>query len=283
MAAAKFFGQFLLERGVIDASQLLRALDLQRASNPMLGEIAQAEGLITIAQARMINERQRREDRRFGDIAQELHLLTAAQVDDLVEQQKRRRRLFGEILVEEGMLDRATLETELAAHQADRAEALSSLARHLDGHPLQVLADGSIATCAKLFLRILKTQAQFSSLAAPRGLEEGHPLCAYVQVDAARPLGVALACDAATATAFTCAFLSLPPSACDEALARDALGELANVLMGYVVKDALPEDMAYRPKPPTFLRAASELAAQPRTVAMAMTSQLGPFALLVGG
>ena len=44
--AAKFFGQFLLERGVIDAQQLLRALELQRASNPMLGEIAQAHGLL---------------------------------------------------------------------------------------------------------------------------------------------------------------------------------------------------------------------------------------------
>jgi hypothetical protein len=280
--AAKFFGQFLLERGVIDAPQLLRALDLQRASNPMLGEIAQAEGLLTIAQARMINERQRREDRRFGDIAQELHLLTAAQVDQLLEQQKRRRKLFGEILVEAGMLDRATLEAELAAHQADRADALSSLQEHLAGHPLQAMAEGAIATCAKLFPRILKTQAQFSAL-ADRAALQAHPVCAYVHVDAARPLGVALACDAATATAFACAFLSIPPSACDDALARDALGELVNVLMGYVVKDALPEDMAYKPKPPTFVRAAGQLAAQPGTLAVAMTSQLGPFALLVSG
>lgn len=281
--AAKFFGQFLLERGVIDARQLLRALELQRAFNPMLGEIAQAEGLLTIAQARMINERQRREDRRFGDIAQELHLLTAAQVDALLEQQKRRRKLFGELLVEEGMLDRATLEAELAAHQADRAQALSSLESHLAGHPLQAMAEGALATCGKLFLRILKTQAQFSSLADAHDLEQGHPLCAYVHVDAQRPLGVALACDAATATAFACAFLSIPPSACDEALARDALGELVNVLMGYVVKDALPDDMSYRAQPPTFMRPAAALAAQPRTVAVAMTSQLGPFALLVSG
>ena len=283
MAAAKFFGQFLLERGVIDAGQLLRALELQRASNPMLGEIAQAEGLLTIAQARMINERQRREDRRFGDIAQELHLLTAAQVDLLVEQQKRRRKLFGEILVEAGMLDRDTLEAELAAHQADRSAALSSLAENLAGHPLQAMADGAIATCARLFPRILRTQAQFASLAAAGDLDHAVPLCAYVHVEAARPLGVALACDAATATAFACAFLSIPPSACDEALAADALGELVNVLMGYVVKDTLPEDTAYRARPPVFGRPAAELAARPDTVALAMGSQLGPFVLLVSG
>lgn len=280
--AAKFFGQFLLERGVIDAQQLLRALELQRASNPMLGELAQAHGLLDAAQVRLINERQRREDRRFGDIAQELDLLTAAQVDVLVEEQTARRKLFGAILVEEGMVDEDTLERELAAHRFDRAQALASLEEHLAGHPLQAMAEGAIATSGKLLLRILRTQAQFASL-ADAGTLAAHPLCAYVHVDAERPIGVALACDAATATAFASAFLSIPPSACDEALARDALGELVNVLMGYIVKDALPEDMGYRAKPPTFMRPAAELAAQPRTVAVAMTSQLGNFVLLVNG
>jgi len=280
--AAKFFGQFLLERGVIDAPQLLRALELQRASNPMLGEIAQAHGLLDAAQVRLINERQRREGRRFGDIAQELDLLTAAQVDVLVEEQKARRKLFGAILVEEGMVDEETLERELAAHRFDRTQALTSLEEHLAGHPLKTTAEGAITTCGKLLLRILRTQAQFASLADASTLA-AHPLCAYVHVDAERPIGVALACDAATATAFASAFLSIPPSACDEALARDALGELVNVLMGYIVKDALPEDMGYRAKPPTFMRPAAELAAQPRTVAVAMTSQLGNFALLVSG
>lgn len=280
--AAKFFGQFLLERGVIDAQQLLRALELQRASNPLLGELAQAHGLLDAAQVRLVNERQRREDRRFGDIAQELGLLTAAQVDVLVDQQTTRRKLFGAILVEEGMVDADTLERELAAHRFDRTQALASLEDHLAGHPLRGMAEGAIATCAKLLLRILRTQAQFASLADAATLAS-YPLCAYVHVDAERPLGVAVACDAATAVAFAAAFLSIPPSAVDEALARDALGELVNVLMGYVVKDALPEDMGYRAKPPTFMRPAAELATQPRTVAVAMTSQLGNFALLIAG
>ena len=179
----------------------------------MLGELAQAQGLLSAAQAQEINTRQRREDRRFGDIARELGLLTAAQVDLLLEQQKARRKLFGEILVEQGTLDRATLEAELAAHQADRAEALSALEDRLDGHPLRAMAEGTMATCTRLFPRLLRTQAQFSALLCRETLE-AYPVCAWVRVEAERPLAVALACDMDTAAAFSGAFLSIPSTAC---------------------------------------------------------------------
>ena len=41
--AAKLLGQFLLERGVISAAQLLAAIEAQRATNPLLGELALRE------------------------------------------------------------------------------------------------------------------------------------------------------------------------------------------------------------------------------------------------
>ena len=82
--AAKFLGQFLLERGTITSPQLLAALDAQRASNPLLGELAVHHGMLSEAQARRINERQRAEDRRFGDIAQDMGLLDGAQLDVLL-------------------------------------------------------------------------------------------------------------------------------------------------------------------------------------------------------
>ena len=44
--AAKFLGQFLLERGTLTPAQLLAALDAQRASNPLLGELAIHHGII---------------------------------------------------------------------------------------------------------------------------------------------------------------------------------------------------------------------------------------------
>ena len=53
--AAKFLGQFLLERGTLTPAQLLAALDAQRASNPLLGELAIHHGMLDALQARRIN------------------------------------------------------------------------------------------------------------------------------------------------------------------------------------------------------------------------------------
>ncbi len=278
--AAKFFGQFLLEKGVIDAAQLLRALEIQRVSNPALGEIACEKGMLTADQALAINERQRREDRRFGDIAQSMGLLTADEVGVLLDAQKSRRKLFGEILVEEGFLDRERLESELRIHAGERDDAMRSLDALQAAHQLGRRMGNSIATCNKLFPRLLRTQCQFSSVADPKN-PPTTDVMALVRVAAERPLAIGIACDTATMQAMAQAFLSIPAEACDDELALDALGELVNVLMGYVVKDNLPDDANYRASPPDFETPVSALD-DGMHVLVSMTSQLGPFLLVLG-
>ncbi|TBR11226.1 MAG: chemotaxis protein CheX [Lysobacter sp.] len=278
--SAKFFGQFLLEKGVIDAAQLLRALEIQRTSNPALGELACARGMLTEHQAQAINERQRREDKRFGDIAQSMGLLTSDEVGQLLDDQKSRRRLFGEILVDEGMLDRARLDDELRQHAADRDDAHRSLDTLLASHQFGRRVANSISVCNKLFPRILRTQCQFASVLDPKQ----PPACdafALVRVAADRPLAIGLACTTATMNAIGLAFMSIPQELCDEELARDALGELVNVLMGYIVKDCLPEDASYTAEPPDFEASLTSLD-DGMHVLVEMTSQLGPFVLVVG-
>ncbi len=282
--AAKFLGQFLLEQGLIDRQQLLDALDAQRASNALLGELAVDAGMLDSGTAERINERQRREDRRFGDIAQAMGLLTAAQVDELLARQKSGRRLFGEILVEQGALTREQLADALPSHQHDRDDAIKALELGVAGQAAGDVLSGAIDTCARLFPRLLKTQCQFSSLAGSPDEVDNCAVTARVRIQAQRPLWVAVGCDRQTATNIAGAFLSLPPSDCDQALARDALGELVNVLMGYIVKDTLPDDADYRASPPDFdLPAGDLLAADPRALAVTMNSQLGAFVLLVSG
>ena len=278
--AAKFFGQFLLEKGVIDAAQLLRALEIQRVSNPALGEIACEKGMLTADQALAINERQRREDRRFGDIAQSMGLLTADEVGVLLDAQKTRRKLFGEILVEEAFLDRERLESELRIHAGERDEAMRSLDALQAAHQLGRRMGNSIATCNKLFPRLLRTQCQFSSVADPKN-PPATDVMALVRDAAERPHAIGIACDTATMRAMAQAFLSIPAEACDDELAQDALGELVNVLMGYVVKDNLPDDANYRASPPDFETPLSALD-DGMHVLVSMTSQLGPFLLVLG-
>lgn len=282
--AAKFLGQFLLENGSITKQQLLAALEAQRASNPLLGELAQARGWMTAEQSRQVNDRQRAEDSRFGDIAESMGLLDAAQIGELLATQKAQRKLFGEILVEQGSLTHAQLEAQLQFHRADREVAIKDLELGIAAHSLGDALTSAINTCSRLFPRTLGSQCLFSRLVDGPADVDWCELTAAVRVESERPLTIAMGCSRITARQMASAFLSIPLSECDDALATDALGELVNVLMGYVVKDTLPEDARYRAAPPDMARAAATLVGEgDESLAVAMTSHTGPFALIVTG
>jgi hypothetical protein len=110
------------------------------------------------------------------------------------------------------------------------------------------------------------------------------PCVAHVRVEGDHPFGIGLACDLATARALACALLGIAPDRCDDELAVDALGEMVNVLMGYAVRDVLPDDDAsYRALPPdTTVPVATLAADRERSIAVLMGSQLGDFVLLLG-
>lgn len=281
--SAKFLGQFLLERGVITAPQLLAAIDAQRASNPLLGELAVRQGLLDDAQARRINQRQRVEDRRFGDIALEMGVLDQAQLDALLDTQKAGRKLIGQVLVEQGVIDAGRLDAELALHRSGQDQARDTLDRVVASHPLGGLATSTIDLCARLFPRMLGSQCQAATVLSPQQLDMW-PCVAHVRVEGDHPFGIGLACDLDTARALACALLGIAPDRCDDELALDALGEMVNVLMGYAVRDVLPDDdAAYRALPPdTTVPAATLAADRERSIAVLMGSQLGDFVLLLG-
>ena len=280
--AVKFLGQFLMERGVITPQQLLAAIEAQRASNPLLGELAVRRGLLTEAQARRINDRQRADDRRFGDIALEMGLLDAAQVEALLAAQKAGRKLFGQVLVEQGVVEPARLESELAAHRADQDAANHALAVGVADHALAELANGAIQLCGRLFPRMLEGQCQAAGVLGVEDMDL-FPHVAHVRIDGERPMFIGMACNLQTMRAMACAFLKIGPERCDDALALDGLGEIVNVLMGYVVRNVLPDDVQYRAFPPGLSTPAADLLAdRDRSLALLMNSQLGPFVLLVG-
>jgi hypothetical protein len=279
--AVKFLGQFLLEKGLIDKDQLLAALDAQRASNPLLGELAQASGWLSASQAAQVNALQRSQDKPFGEIARALGLLRDAQVEALLAQQKSRRKLFGEILVELCILDAQQVGRALEMQASERESAVQGLDLGVAGHALEPVLRTAIETCNRLFVRTLKRRSQFSSLVENAADVAGCSIAGHVRVEAAAPLVVGIACDRATMNAIASAFLSLPGSSRDDALAQDALGELINVLMGYVVKETLAEDARYHAAPPDFSVPLDSLLEQ-GALAVSMVSELGSFVLLVG-
>ncbi len=118
--AVKFFGQFLVEKGLISREQLLVALDLQKTTNLKFGEMALKMGLLTDDQIIRVHNAQHSEDQRFGDIAVRIGLLTEAQVQEVLGRQQDTYIYLGAALVEVGALDDASLVTHLEAFKLDQ-------------------------------------------------------------------------------------------------------------------------------------------------------------------
>lgn len=116
----KFFGTFLVERGVITREQLLEALEEQRRVNLKLGEHAIRLGYLTPEQVEEIRKLQKREELKFGEAAIKLGYLTPEQVEKIITVQKSSHKLLGDILVEKGFITREILERELKIFESEQ-------------------------------------------------------------------------------------------------------------------------------------------------------------------
>ena len=280
--SSKFFGQFLLERGVINKDQLLKALDTQRESNRMLGEIAVSMDLIDEKQAWGINQKQRIEDKKFGEIAIEMGLLNDEQIEQLLERQKSERKLFGEILVEQGVLDQQSLETELSVHRGERADEVKVLQKGTAKHLLGNIMTSTINNACKLSTRVLKSPCQFSSLVFNQGqLPDVQNIC-HVCITGSKSFNLGFGCDDDTVMKIGAGFMGIDQSEFDQELARDAFGEFLNTVMGYVLKEVLTSEDSYESSPPAFTRDLNSLYADvQKSIAVKMTSELGDYTVIV--
>jgi hypothetical protein len=71
----KFFGQFLIDSGEVDASHVREALHFMDVENPQLGQVAIAQGFMQTHDVTRVHAEQRNRDLSFGDLAVEMGLL----------------------------------------------------------------------------------------------------------------------------------------------------------------------------------------------------------------
>lgn len=124
--AVKFFGQFLVEKGLVSTDKLLAAIDLQERTNLLFGETALAMGLISTTDVDRIHDAQRSDDLRFGDMAVKLGILTPEQQQQVLTRQKNNHLYIGEALVAVGALDAQSVERLLDEFKADQAPYLTN-------------------------------------------------------------------------------------------------------------------------------------------------------------
>jgi CheY-specific phosphatase CheX len=125
--SAKFFGQYLLEKGRISSQALVEALQFQKNVKPPIGVLALEHGMLSADQIKLVLARQSHSDKRFGELAVSLGLLTQTQIDDLQQKQPTHKIQLGEALIVKGFISVDVLERELKEYKKEEEKLNSQL------------------------------------------------------------------------------------------------------------------------------------------------------------
>lgn len=127
-----FFGEYLVQAGIISENELDSAIQRLRKDNRLIGQLAVEQGFMSRNQVNETLQHQRRLDVPFGELCVELGHLTRQQLDELLFMQVRTNGYLGEMLVRMGHLDFENLGERLRDFdklcESKRLEAESSLA-----------------------------------------------------------------------------------------------------------------------------------------------------------
>ena len=115
----QFFGQFLLQKGLLNAQQLCRLFQDESSVRVKLGVLAVDKSWMTAVQVQEIHDSQKAADKRFGDLAIEKGYLTEAQVEELLQTQRSGHLSLSQAILDQGMLSLAELTPVLELYKRE--------------------------------------------------------------------------------------------------------------------------------------------------------------------
>jgi hypothetical protein len=230
--SVKFFGQFLIDQGEIDASHVRQAIELMETENPTLGQLAVSQGFMIPRQTGEVSAEQRNRDLAFGDLAVEMEFLTGAQLVDLFQRQRSQRLPIGQALVRLGHIQKDRLGMLLDAYKADQAQYSVGHMALPDGLANHRLAGYVLELLPRFLMRVARLQAKVGEI---KGFERSPDFAEFqvsIPLSGARGLEVALVSDLEFAEALATAASGLSPRDLDPEMIADGVGEFLNVLVG---------------------------------------------------
>jgi len=102
---AQYFGQYLLNHGLVNAEELAQAIEAEKETRVKLGVLAINRGYMTSEQVEEVHQAQTRMDKRFGEIAVELGYITDEQVSELLSSQHTAHLTLGQALIDRGIMN----------------------------------------------------------------------------------------------------------------------------------------------------------------------------------
>ena len=160
----KFFGDYLLFKGVLTQAQYDEAVEFQSRHNLSLGKVALKMGVLLKDEIEEINKKQKLYDKKFGEVALEKGLIRNLQLENLLKKQKEINTPFGEVLVNKGFLSREELEKELENFEESQKERLKQVFTELAFIDNDNILVDSIFLFEKLYLRTTKNNAKIEAI-----------------------------------------------------------------------------------------------------------------------
>lgn len=226
----KFFGQYLLDKRVIDREQLLDALDYQEEHNIRFGGYAVEKGYLTADQLAELREMQKQQDMRVGELAIRKNYLTPEKVQEILVKQRNDYVPLGEALVEKGHLSKEDLGTHLAAFEDSQGKAMAASVRVeeslRDAPALGVLAD----LTEKMFHRVVQIPVKTPGVLKKRAPEEGLEVNTAIRLHGDIDMEYLLVVTKDVARSIYQSLVHEDPES-DQDL-KDGLAEFANIVAG---------------------------------------------------
>jgi CheY-specific phosphatase CheX len=228
----RFFGQFLIDQGEVDAGDVREALDLVDRENATIGELAIRHGYMQPQDVARVHAEQRERDLPFGDLAVEMGRLAPQHLVDVLRRQRSLRLPIGQALVRLGRLSSDRLPAMLDAFKTDQAQyEVDEIAL-----PAGLSAHRVSRYVIELWPRFLRRVAGIEARVGRLRTFDGTPAFAAVRVSVplqgVRSLELALVSDASFAEALARVTSGLEPSDLDDEMIADGVGEFLNVLAG---------------------------------------------------
>ncbi|MFK7896455.1 MAG: chemotaxis protein CheX [Myxococcota bacterium] len=250
--SVKFFGQFLIDQGEIDASDVREALTLMDSENRTLGAWAIEQGYMQQSQVAKVNAEQRRNDAPFGDLAVSMGLMNSDQLVDVLQRQRESRIPIGEALIRLGHLRADRLGVLLDEYKADQSQYDVGEVELPDGLASHRVSRYVIDLLPRFMMRVAKIQVKVGEIESFKAAPEFADICVSVPIKDTRGLDVALVSDLVFAERLAVEASGLSLADLDPEMVADGVGEFLNVLTGNAASAVSKEGYPVELGPPDY-------------------------------
>jgi len=231
----KFFGQYLLEKNLISAEQLIAALQVQEDKNYRFGDYARAKGFLSDADVMKLQAEQRRTDNKIGEIAVSLGLLTEKQVEEILTMQENDHIYLGEALRQNGFISHEQLYQELELFRDDQRDFIAGVVSVPGEMKEQDIVKSAVDLTRKMFKRIAFVEAKPGFGEPFRGEPEENYALVTVHFHGAAEMDYVLSVTRETAIAVASGLIEEDASGEPDDILVDSVKEFCNITCGSVM------------------------------------------------